>query len=70
MDPLTYSYGVIKCCLDCRDRHLGCHGKCMKYLKEKAKLDILRKRISDDRDAKYHTNKNTPIPKRDYIREE
>lgn len=24
----------IKCCKDCQDRHIGCHGTCKKYLDE------------------------------------
>lgn len=24
----------IKCCKDCQDRHIGCHGSCQRYLDE------------------------------------
>ncbi len=40
---------MIRCCKDCQERHIGCHGKCEKYqaenqahLTEKARLDNIR----------------------------
>lgn len=38
----------IKCCADCPDRHVGCHGDCEKYKVEReafdAEKDEIRKR--------------------------
>ena len=40
---------MIRCCKDCQERHIGCHGKCEKYQAEnqahraeKARLDNIR----------------------------
>ena len=40
---------MIRCCKDCQERHIGCHGNCEKYqaenqvhLTEKARLDRIR----------------------------
>ena len=40
---------MIRCCKDCQERHIGCHGNCEKYqaenqahLTEKARLDNIR----------------------------
>lgn len=30
-----------QCCKDCRDREIGCHGKCETYLRYRAKQDLL-----------------------------
>ena len=27
--------GIIKCCLNCSDRYVGCHSECEKYISEK-----------------------------------
>ena len=29
----------ITCCKDCTDRHPGCHGKCEKYIQQRADYD-------------------------------
>lgn len=41
-------------CKDCKDRHIGCHGKCEKYLEYKKELqkakhrEKINKKIEDD----------------------
>ena len=41
-------------CKDCKDRHVGCHGKCEKYLEYKKELqkakhqEKIDKKIEDD----------------------
>lgn len=30
---------IIKCCKDCKERQLGCHSTCEKYLKERGMKD-------------------------------
>ncbi len=40
---------VIKCCKDCTEREVGCHGWCEKYIQQKASHD---KRMSDIRTQK------------------
>ena len=41
-------------CKDCKDRHIGCHGKCEKYLEYKKELQKVKyqekidKKIEDD----------------------
>lgn len=30
---------MIRCCMGCTDRHLACHDKCDRYLKEKEEND-------------------------------
>jgi len=37
-------------CLDCVDRHLGCHAECEKYLEFKNKSDEQRERIFRERE--------------------
>jgi len=32
----------IRCCYKCKDREVGCHSICERYLKEKEKAEILR----------------------------
>lgn len=29
----------IKCCRNCTERHVGCHGECEKYIAERKKAD-------------------------------
>lgn len=31
------------CCKNCKDRHVGCHSKCERYLKEKEEHDKNKK---------------------------
>lgn len=37
------------CCKGCPDRAPHCHGKCERYLKERAELDALNEKIRKDR---------------------
>lgn len=30
---------MITCCYNCSDRHVGCHGNCSKYIKQKEEHD-------------------------------
>lgn len=32
----------ITCCKDCPDRYPGCHGKCEKYISQRAEYDKLK----------------------------
>lgn len=34
-----------RCCYECRDRHVGCHAECEKYLEEKAQAERERQVI-------------------------
>lgn len=44
--------GGIHCCLDCKERHSGCHAECEKYISEKAALrEKARARIKEKNDA-------------------
>lgn len=40
----------IKCCKDCKDRKVGCHGQCEKYITEKEE---------NERKAKAHIDTKT-----------
>ena len=40
----------INCCYMCKDREIGCHGKCKKYIS-------LRNQRDDEIEAKYKENK-------------
>jgi len=31
-------FSTISCCKDCKERHLGCHSKCERYIKQKEDL--------------------------------
>ena len=31
----------ITCCKDCKERYIGCHSKCEKYITEKQNLEVL-----------------------------
>lgn len=33
---------MIKCCKNCTERQVGCHGSCKRYQKEKAAHDALK----------------------------
>lgn len=35
-------------CYHCKDRKVGCHGKCELYLKEKAENDEIRKKTYEE----------------------
>lgn len=35
----------IKCCADCQDRHVGCHGDCEKYKAEREAFDAEKDEI-------------------------
>lgn len=50
--PEGYKFGIgkIRCCLDCEERHIGCHADCPKYLAESEELEKARKA----RDAMYN----------------
>lgn len=41
---------TIKCCMDCADRHVGCHGTCDRYITEKKAQEELRDKIQAQRD--------------------
>ena len=35
----------IKCCKDCAERHIGCHGSCQRYLDEAKDANAERERL-------------------------
>lgn len=35
----------IKCCKDCTERHIGCHGSCQRYLDEVEATNAERERL-------------------------
>ena len=39
----------IKCCYKCLDRHIGCHSKCLKYIDEKQKLEVIKMREKENK---------------------
>lgn len=41
----------IKCCYKCKDRHLGCHSDCEKYIGEKAELERIKERRMKQRES-------------------
>lgn len=32
----------INCCLNCEDRHVGCHGTCERYKRERAEIEAAK----------------------------
>lgn len=46
-------------CKDCRDRELGCHSKCIKYMEFKKQQDALNKQRREE-----YINQYTPPTKR------
>ena len=38
----------ITCCLDCKDRHLGCHSVCEKYKDMKQKLQDIKDKKNEN----------------------
>lgn len=38
----------ITCCLDCKDRHLGCHSTCEKYKEMKQKLQDIKDKKNEN----------------------
>lgn len=39
----------ITCCKDCKDRYVGCHDKCARYLKEKQEFEETKKKIREQK---------------------
>lgn len=46
---------TIKCCKDCTERELGCHGWCEKYIAAKNKLAEMRAAKEKERDIHAYT---------------
>lgn len=44
---------MIKCCKDCKKRHLGCHSTCEDYIREKSEHDNLRSIIREHYQIQY-----------------
>lgn len=40
----------MNCCKDCRERNVGCHATCQKYIADKAQRDADWKRIRRERE--------------------
>lgn len=36
---------MIHCCKDCKDREIGCHGRCERYIEEKRIVDEQNEKI-------------------------
>ena len=51
-------------CKDCKDRYLGCHSKCEKYIDSKKKLDKLREKERMEKRINYDYWSTTTIGKR------
>lgn len=50
---------MIYCCNKCPDRHIGCHGKCEKYIAENKKhKDYLKKKREESEIANYIYSRN------------
>ena len=50
---------MIKACKDCKDRHMGCHASCDRYLREKAEMQAAkaaanRERVLEDIEIERH----------------
>ena len=43
---------TIKCCKNCKDRIVGCHSICEKYIKEKEEIERVREQHARDIDSK------------------
>ena len=39
----------IKCCKDCTERHIGCHGSCQRYLDEVEVANAERERLRKEK---------------------
>lgn len=46
----------IVCCKDCTNRHLGCHGNCELYLKEKSEHEKERQHIKSVKEVDRYIN--------------
>lgn len=42
----------IRCCKDCKDRHMNCHSTCKQYIEEKANLINIH--TKEKLDGRYH----------------
>lgn len=40
---------VGKCCRDCKERHVGCHGSCEKYKKSKEEFEAFRRKVIENK---------------------
>ncbi len=40
---------MFKKCIDCKDRHVGCHSSCDAYLRSRALLNEINARIRQDK---------------------
>lgn len=45
------SFGITGPCLDCEERHPGCHSECEKYLEYRKKLDEARAKYQKQRET-------------------
>ena len=56
---------VIKCCKDCKERHLHCHSTCKKYIYERKELDKANAFVRKDDDYKgYRYDQNRRYERR------
>ena len=52
---------ILAPCKDCENREIGCHSRCVAYIKYKSKLNDAKKDIIECKD--YETYKNDKITK-------
>lgn len=38
---------IVNCCKGCKDRYVGCHGKCEAYIEQRKALSERNKQIAD-----------------------
>lgn len=56
---------MIKCCKDCKERHLNCHSECERYLAEKSASIKDQREWSNGRIMhEYRYDKNTKIKRK------
>lgn len=52
---------TIKCCQDCKNRHLGCHGTCQNYIKAKAENEQKKLKAKIRREGSYCPSFHKPF---------
>ena len=62
---MNYGSVRIKCCRECTERHLGCHGTCERYKAEQAEMQASREEIrkQKEKDIPYENYKFASIDK-------
>lgn len=50
---------MIWCCKDCADRHVGCHGKCEKYIQQNEEHQKMLAEIKKANDIQRYKSENS-----------